>query len=44
MEEYEAFRNSTIALFNGFSDKALLRLGAANGNQTSVRALGYHIL
>jgi len=44
MDEYIAIRNSTIALFNGFSDKALLRIGNANGNQTSVRALGYHIL
>jgi len=44
MEEYEALRLSTMALFNGFSDKALKRLGVANGNQASVRALGYHIL
>ena len=44
MEEYEAVRMSTITLFNGFSDKALLRSGIANGNQASVRALGYHIL
>jgi len=44
MDEYEALRLSTITLFNGFSDKALQRLGIANGNQTSVRALGYHIL
>ncbi len=44
MDEYESLRLSTIALFKGFSDKALKRLGNANGNQTSVRALGYHIL
>lgn len=44
MKEYEAVRLSTIALFNGFSSKALIRLGVANGNQASVRALGYHIL
>lgn len=44
MEEYEALRLSTIALFKGFSEKALKRLGIANGNQASVRALGYHIL
>lgn len=44
MKEYEADRLSTIALFNGFSSKALIRLGVANGNQASVRALGYHIL
>ena len=44
MQEYEAVRKSTIKLFNGFSDAALKRIGTANGNQASVRALGYHIL
>lgn len=44
MEEYRAVRNATIALFNGFSQKALLQIGKANRNHTSVRALGYHIL
>ena len=43
LEEYEAVRNSTIALFKGFSDASLLRLGIANENRASVRALGYHI-
>jgi len=44
MEEYEAVRISTTKLFNGFSNEAILRKGMANGNQASVRALGYHIL
>lgn len=44
MSEYIAVRESTISLFNGFCKDALLRLGLANNNQTSVRALGYHIL
>jgi len=44
LEEYRAVRRSTISLFTGFSEKALLRIGLANGNKTSVRALGYHIL
>ena len=44
MEEYETLRFSTIALFNGLSDKSLKRMGIANGNQASARALGYHIL
>ncbi|PCH76424.1 MAG: DNA damage-inducible protein DinB [Flavobacteriaceae bacterium] len=44
MEEYESLRLSTITLFNGLSDKALKRMGMANGNQASARALGYHIL
>ena len=44
LEEYEALRLSTITLFNGLSDKSLKRIGIANGNQASARALGYHIL
>ena len=44
IEEYKAVRTSTIALFKGFSERALLRKGIANGNKASVRALGYHIL
>lgn len=44
MNEYEALRLSTISLFNGLSDKSLKRIGTANGNQASARALGYHIL
>ena len=44
MEEYEALRLSTITLFNGLSDKSLKRIGIANGNPASARALGYHIL
>jgi uncharacterized damage-inducible protein DinB len=43
MKEYEAVRMATITLFNGFSTKGLMRLGTANENKTSVRALGYHI-
>jgi len=35
---------ATITLFNGFSKKALMRIGKANDNKTSVRALGYHIV
>lgn len=44
LEEYEALRLSTITLFNGLSDRSLKRMGIANGNQASARALGYHIL
>lgn len=43
MEEYEAVRLATIALFNGFDQTALLRQGVANKNKATVRALGYHI-
>ncbi len=44
IEEYRAVRKATIALFDSFSEDALLRIGKANRNKTSVRALGYHIL
>ncbi|WBX75418.1 DinB family protein [Tenacibaculum ovolyticum] len=44
LDEYEAVRLSTIALFNGLSERSLKRIGIANGNKASVRALGYHIL
>ena len=43
LEEYEAVRNSTVALYRGFTDEALLRYGIANDNRVIVRALGYHI-
>jgi len=39
----EAVRRSTIALFNGLQDEALLRKGITNKNEASVRALAYHI-
>ena len=42
-EEYEAVRKSTIALFNGLDDIALTRKGIADNNETTVRALAYHI-
>jgi len=44
LAEYQAVRMATITLFEGFSETALARIGTANGNNTSVRALGYHIL
>jgi uncharacterized damage-inducible protein DinB len=44
-EEYEAVRNSTIAMFNGFPEEALLRSGENIGqvNRRTVRAIAYHI-
>lgn len=36
-------RESTIALFDGLDDAALVRGGVANGNRATVRALGWHI-
>jgi len=43
LEEYDFVRKSTIALFEGFSEEALLRTGTANENKNSVRSLVYHI-
>ena len=44
-EEYEAVRNSTIALFNGLPEDSLTRMGhgTATANDAAVRALAYHI-
>lgn len=41
--EFAAVRHATIALFNSFTDEALLRSGVASGNIMSVRAAAYHI-
>ncbi len=43
LAEYSAVRQSTIALFAGLSDAALLRWGVANDTSVTVRALAYHI-
>jgi len=43
IEEYEALRRSTIALFSSFSDEALARWGNANGYMCTVRGLLYHL-
>ena len=43
LKEYSAIRQATIALFESFDDDVLLRMGVADGNRNSVRALLYHI-
>lgn len=43
LQEYQAVRDATIALYEGLDEKSLLREGIANGNKATVRALGYHI-
>lgn len=43
MQEYEAVRHATIALYKGLDKSALMREGIANKNKATVRALGYHI-
>jgi uncharacterized damage-inducible protein DinB len=44
LQEYDAVRKATIALYDGFDEAALLRSGIANNNRATVRALGYHIV
>ena len=41
LDEMATLRTSTIQLYTGFSDEALVRIGNASGNDMSVRALGY---
>lgn len=41
--EYEAVRNATIALFNGLPEDALDRMGTADNNNATARALLWHI-
>ncbi len=43
MDEYEAVRSATIALFKGLPTESLTRSGVADWNCVTVRALGYHI-
>jgi uncharacterized damage-inducible protein DinB len=41
VEEFRRVREATIALFRSMPGEARLRSGVANGNSTSVRALGF---
>ncbi len=41
--EYEVVRSSTIALFDSLPEDSCLRMGIANNNKVTVRALAYHI-
>jgi uncharacterized damage-inducible protein DinB len=41
--EYEAVRNSTISLFNGLPEDGLDRIGSADNNNATARALLWHI-
>ena len=43
LEEYKCLRQSNILLFEGFSEEELQRMGTANGQGISVRALGFII-
>ncbi len=43
LAEYQAVRESTVALFEGLPEVAFERSGVADGNPMSVRAAVYHI-
>ncbi|MDX6614766.1 MAG: hypothetical protein QOD75_3952 [Blastocatellia bacterium] len=43
LNEFATVRHSTISMFEGFDEQALMRAGIANGNIMSVRAAAYHI-
>jgi hypothetical protein len=43
LEEHEAIRRSTIALFKSFTDEMLSRSGIANGKRISVCSIGFVI-
>ena len=44
LTELSAVRHATLLLFKSFNDYKLLRIGTANNNQMSVRALGFIII
>ncbi len=44
LEEFLAVRASTIVLFENLDKQDLLRIGKANGNEISVRAIGFIIV
>jgi len=44
IKEYEAVRQSSLALFSSFDEAALHNKGTASGSQMSVAALGFIIL
>lgn len=41
LEDWRTVRASTLALYRGFDDQALLRRGVANGKLVSVRAIAW---
>ena len=44
LTEFSAVRHATLLLFKSFSEEQLLRIGYANNNPMSVRALGFVII
>ena len=43
LDEYKTVRESSISLFKSFSEDSLLKMGKANNNDISVRAIGFLI-
>jgi uncharacterized damage-inducible protein DinB len=43
LKEFATVRQATISLFEGFDERALMRMGVADGQVMSVRAAAYHI-
>ena len=43
LDEFVTVRKSTLSLFEGLPEAALVRVGTANGNPMSVRAAAFHI-
>ena len=43
LKEFNYVRESTLALFNSFTNEELLQIGTVNNNSLSVRAIGYII-
>jgi hypothetical protein len=41
VKEFNSLRETTILMYKGFTEEALLRKGKSGGNEISVRALGY---
>lgn len=44
IDEFKANRQSSIILFENFSEKVLAKTGTSNGNRISVKQLGYLII
>lgn len=44
IDEYKANRQSSIILFENFSEKVLAKTGTSSGNRISVKQLGYLII
>jgi len=43
VSEFQAVRAASVAMFSGFDEESLTRMGTANGNPVSVRAIAHII-